>query len=98
MTISHILRTLQTFSILCDPHPLLNSIHLLSVLPSTITSNSHTTSTDQVLEIESRSPCVVTFDPNSEKNVEWMKIVAKEFNLSETAFIWEHPAFITYNL
>jgi len=29
------------------------------------------------------------FDPALEDNQEWMKIVAREFNLSETAFIWE---------
>ncbi len=28
------------------------------------------------------------FDPNLEDNRDWMKIVAREFNLSETAFIW----------
>lgn len=31
------------------------------------------------------------FDPHSEDNQNWMKVVAKEFNLSETAFIWERP-------
>ena len=30
------------------------------------------------------------FDPIFEDNQQWMKIVAREFNLSETAFIWEH--------
>lgn len=29
------------------------------------------------------------FDPTFENNQEWMKIVAREFNLSETAFIWK---------
>lgn len=29
------------------------------------------------------------FDPTFEDNQEWMKLVAREFNLSETAFIWE---------
>jgi len=29
------------------------------------------------------------FDPTFEDNQEWMKVVAREFNLSETAFIWE---------
>jgi len=29
------------------------------------------------------------FDPNFEDNQHWMKIVAREFNLSETAFIWK---------
>jgi len=29
------------------------------------------------------------FDPQFEDNQEWMKIVAREFNLSETAFIWK---------
>ena len=29
------------------------------------------------------------FDPTFEDNREWMKTVAREFNLSETAFIWE---------
>lgn len=29
------------------------------------------------------------FDPTLEDNQVWMKIVAREFNLSETAFIWE---------
>ena len=28
------------------------------------------------------------FDPSLTENVHWMKMVAKEFNLSETAFIW----------
>jgi len=29
-------------------------------------------------------------DPDHEATVSWMKMVAQEFNLSETAFIWEH--------
>lgn len=29
------------------------------------------------------------FDPTFEDNVSWMKNIAKEFNLSETAFIWK---------
>jgi predicted PhzF superfamily epimerase YddE/YHI9/ribosomal protein S18 acetylase RimI-like enzyme len=29
------------------------------------------------------------FDPTSEENISWMKHIAKEFNLSETAFIWK---------
>lgn len=30
------------------------------------------------------------FDPTLTENVNWMKLVAKEFNLSETAFIWKY--------
>jgi PhzF family phenazine biosynthesis protein len=32
------------------------------------------------------------FDPTFEDNVNWMKVVAREFNLSETAFIWQRTA------
>ena len=32
------------------------------------------------------------FDPTFEENQEWMKTVAREFNLSETAFIWKKKA------
>jgi PhzF family phenazine biosynthesis protein len=35
---------------------------------------------------EDHSACM--FDPDNEENVQWMKSVACEFNLSETAFIW----------
>jgi len=31
-------------------------------------------------------------DPDHESTVSWMKKVAREFNLSETAFLWEHQA------
>lgn len=30
------------------------------------------------------------FDPEDDANISWMKTVANEFQLSETAFIWEH--------
>ena len=30
------------------------------------------------------------FDPDDEENVQWMRSVACEFNLSETAFIWDY--------
>jgi len=62
---------------------------LSSPLPSTMNFNSNVSPIDPILESESISP-FVTFDPNSEENIEWMKVVAKEFNQSETAFIWEY--------
>jgi predicted PhzF superfamily epimerase YddE/YHI9/ribosomal protein S18 acetylase RimI-like enzyme len=30
------------------------------------------------------------FDPTTESNITWMKNVAKEFNLSETVFVWKY--------
>jgi len=29
-------------------------------------------------------------DPNNPETLDWMLVVAKEFNLSETAFVWQH--------
>lgn len=33
---------------------------------------------------------VQSFDPTLEDNIAWMKNIAREFNLSETAFIWKY--------
>jgi predicted PhzF superfamily epimerase YddE/YHI9 len=33
---------------------------------------------------------IQSFDPTLEDNIAWMKNIAKEFNLSETAFIWKY--------
>lgn len=50
-------------------------------LPSS-SSSSLETSDSEILDAS-------MFDPNDEENIQWMKTVACEFNLSETAFIWE---------
>jgi len=36
-------------------------------------------------------------DPDHESTISWMKKVAQEFNLSETAFLWEHKAVVNAN-
>ena len=39
---------------------------------------------------EEAKDTVPIFDPTMTENINWMKLVAKEFNLSETAFIWKY--------
>lgn len=50
---------------------------------STSSSSSLETTDNEILDAG-------RFDPNDEENIQWMKTVACEFNLSETAFIWEY--------
>jgi predicted PhzF superfamily epimerase YddE/YHI9/ribosomal protein S18 acetylase RimI-like enzyme len=61
----------------------------LPLLSSTMPSSSNTNDENNDNDLFSPNP---TFDPDKEENIQWMKAVSKEFNLSETAFIWEyHP-------
>ena len=72
------------------PHPSpmtknINHSHHRSYSNSSIANSENG---DKVISDESNAFC--NFDPISEDNITWMKNIAKEFNLSETAFIWKY--------
>ncbi len=64
-------------------------------VPTSTNTSSPTTSASGYIQGSGNPAGVVmippskTFHPESKETMEWMQIVAKEFNLSETAFIWK---------